>query len=75
MNNKIKVVQKPEDEIPAEILARAICDIDEAMKKIAASQIKRNTIVVLIKDATGIPKHEIVRVLDALDNLKRNYTK
>ena len=74
--NKIKVIQDPEKEVPAEVLAQAIVDISAAMKKIANSRLKRRAIVVLVKDNTsGVSIGAIQAVMDSLENLEQTYLK
>lgn len=72
---KAIVVQNPADEVPAEILASAIRDIANAIKKMRASQLNDRAIVLLLHDASGVGKPAIKNVLCALDNLAAQYLK
>jgi hypothetical protein len=73
-NQKIKVVQ-PDEEIPTEILAEAIVKLSAVGKTLKGSRLKKHTILLLLKDATKIPFHEIEKILDALPELERLYLK
>lgn len=72
---EIKVQQNVENPEPVEVIARAVIDVAEAFKKISAGRLKRHTIVVLIKDQTGLSQRDINQVLDACENLAKEYTK
>lgn len=65
----VKVMQ-PDEPIAAEIMATAIIDIDTAMKKLSTSGLKRNAIVVLIHDRSGVGKRDIEIVLNNLEDLR-----
>ena len=54
-------------------LAAAILNISAAMVTLRKSGLNRAAIVVLLKDATGEPKVTIARVLDGLEQLKKDY--
>lgn len=75
MHKKVEVKQDPEKPIPAELMAQAIVDIADAMKKLNASRLTRAAIVTLIKDKSGIDKNKIEIVLNNLDELERNWLK
>jgi hypothetical protein len=71
-----KVTTKPGEPMPAsEIMAQAIVDIAAAMKHLAASPLKRSTIILLIHDATKLPRRQIEQVLNALESLETAYLK
>ena len=72
----VKVVQQDgEEEVSYEIIAKAIVDLSEAMRKLAESRVKQNTIVVLLADMTKMGKRDIMLVLSALDRLESEYLK
>lgn len=58
-----------------DIIADEITQIAEAMRSFTESRLKRETIFILIKDATGISKAEIARVLNAAAALDKLYLK
>lgn len=78
---KTKVKQDPENPVQKEVLAEAIVEISKAMKKLLSSGLNRRAIVVLIKDSVPSPgygkksisKTDIINVLDAIEDLSRNY--
>lgn len=70
-----KVVQIPDEEpIPVEIIAQSIVRIDESMKKIVASGLKRETLVLLLSSHSGVAKAHVRSVLDSMDKLRSAYT-
>jgi hypothetical protein len=70
----MKVTVKQKDEpVAAEVLATAIIDISDAMKKVNASGLKRRAIVALIHDQSKIGKREIEIVLNNLDCLRADW--
>lgn len=69
----LKVTQG-EKEVPREVLADAIVKISEGFQRLKKSGLNRRGIVVLVKDASGVGITEILKVLDALEDLKRRYT-
>ena len=71
----MKAVIKPDEQAPiaAEIIAKAIIDISEAMKRFSTSGLKRNAIVVLIHDRSGIGKRDIEVVLNNLEALRADW--
>lgn len=73
----VKVVQPPDpaEEVPAEVLAQAILDISEGMKKLNGSKLKRRAIVLLIHDQSKVSCSNINLVLDSLDTLKETWIK
>lgn len=56
-------------------LERAIADLAEGMRKLSATRLKRDTIILLLHDATKIGKRQIEYVLNALGQLESNYLK
>jgi hypothetical protein len=72
---KVVITQKlDEPEIPAKIIAQSIVAIDEAIKKMNAAGLRRETIVVLLHNSSGVCKTDIRSVLSHLDNLRKDYT-
>ena len=60
---------------PLEVLAKAIIEISDAFIKIQNGPLQRRTIVLLLKDYTGLAGRDIERVLDAAPKLKTFYIK
>jgi hypothetical protein len=71
----VKVTQPPppEKEVPVEILATAIVDLDAAAKRLLNGPLKRRAVILLIHDICRVPLGDIERVLDAAADLKRRY--
>lgn len=75
-NDSIVITQKEnEDPISTEILAQSIKEIAEGFKRIERSSLNRRALLVLLKDASGESMNTIEKVLNALDNLEKLYTK
>lgn len=64
--------QNPE---PLELIAKSIIEISDAFKKIETGPLKRKTIVLLLRDVTGLPQRDINAILDAAPKLKDYYVK
>lgn len=75
MSRKIKVIQPPDDKVPAEVIATAILEIATAFKVLSKSRLKQYTIVALIHDRSKISKGVIEIVLNNLENLEKNWLK
>lgn len=73
MKPMVEVVQRPESEVPKEILAEAIVRISKDMAKLHESGLNRKAVVALIKDSTGYTKQAIETVLNSLAELRANY--
>ena len=69
----VSVRQDPQEPIAAEVMAKAIIEISDAMKKLSTSGLKRNAIVVLIHDRSGIGKRDIEVVLNNLEMLRADW--
>lgn len=73
---KVKVTQKEgEEEIPTEIIASAIVEISDGMKKIKAGRLNDKAIIYLIHKSSGIKQDDVARVLTAMERLKKDYLK
>lgn len=70
MNITVKKSEPPESK---EILAEAIVRIGDAFAALQKSGLNTKAIIVLIKDATGLPQRDIKLVLDSLSRLKGWY--
>lgn len=71
----VTVKQSEGNEVPVEIMAQAICDISQAMKRLSSSRLKREAIVALIKDKSGLTKKVIEIVLSNLESLETTWLK
>src|ERR1700691_1138636 len=72
-NMKITVKQKDDAPVATEVLATAIVEISDAMKKLNTSGLKRRALVALIHDQSKIGKREIEIVLNNLDSLRADW--
>jgi len=70
---KVVVKQDPENEVPAEIMAKAIVDIGGAITRLRRSGLSDRAIVLLIHDASGVGKPTVRAVLDGMAALERLY--
>lgn len=70
-----KVVIEPTEEFPTSIIAGAIIDMARAMKILSNSPLRREAIVTLIKDKSGLDKNKIELVLNNLEALEENWIK
>lgn len=75
MAPKTKVIQDADGEpIAVEIIAAAIVEISEGMKRINAGRLNQRAIVTLILDSTsGLRRTDVITVLNALESLERKY--
>lgn len=71
--SKIIVKRQPDEPVATEVIARAIVEISDAMKKLSTSGLKRKAIVTLIHDHSGIGKRDIEIVLNNLDALRETW--
>jgi len=71
----VKIIASADDDVPPEILARAIVNLSEAAAKLLRSGLNRRAMLVLLKDSSGVSHHDINLVLDALVDLRKNYCK
>lgn len=73
----VKVMQKPEAEVPTEVLAQSIVEIAAGMKKMRAGRLNDKALVLLIQNACGytpsITQREVRAVLDAIESLEATY--
>ncbi len=75
---KVTVVQKPEAEVPTEVLAQAIIDIAAGMKKLRSGRLNDRALILLIQSAVGsvpspVSQRDIRAVLDAIQSLEAIY--
>ena len=76
MRQSVKISQAPEEPVvEKEVLATSIVRIAEGFQKLLKTGLNRRALLVLIQDATLVSKRDIGLVLDAIQDLKSNYTK
>lgn len=73
MKTQIKVVKNEVKPEPTEILAEAIIRIGENFEKLQKSGLNKHAIVVLVCEATKLPKRDVNLVLESLAKLKGWY--
>ncbi len=72
---KLQVIQTPENEVPAEVLATSIQTIANSMKALNSTRLRRETIVALIHLHSKLPRKTIEIVLNNLDSLEQTWLK
>jgi hypothetical protein len=75
MEMKTVRVTKSDPPEPTEILASAILRIGAGMKRLEAGGLNEKAIIVLLHDATGLPKRDIKTIIDAQRRLAGWYCK
>jgi hypothetical protein len=68
-----KPTVKNKSDFTEEPLAETIRKVSKAIDSLKRSGLNQRAVVVLLADATGVGKKEIVAVLDGLANLERRY--
>ena len=71
--SNVVVEQVPEAPVETKVLAQAIVDISEAMKKLSRSGLNRKAIVILVAKDANQYQATVERVMDALENLRKTY--
>lgn len=69
----VKIIDDRDPPASKEALAQSIERIADGFTKMQAGGLNRKAIVVLLADATKLPKSTIVTVIDAIGMLKFNY--
>lgn len=74
---RVRVVQpdEPAQRVTYEILATAVRELAQGVKKLRASPLNDRAIILLLHDTTGISKRDIQSMLDSMENLERTYLK
>jgi len=73
---KAKTVKvKEENPEPLELLAKSIIELSDSFIKIQNGPLQRRTIILLLKDCTGLAGRDIEKILDAAPKLKSYYVK
>lgn len=71
---KVTLKQDPQAPIAKEVLAKAIVDISNAANALKKSGLNKRAIVVLVSQSAKKPHYVVEQVLDAIEQLKRDYT-
>lgn len=72
----VKLIVKPgDDPSPVELIEAAIVDLAAGMRALTNSRLKRETIVMLLHDASGVGKPAIRVILNNLDHLEDTFLK
>lgn len=74
-NPKVVINKNEDNPEPAELIASSIIEIAAAFKKFQQSKLRERVILLLIKDASGIPIGTIQKVLNAAANLEKDCIK
>lgn len=72
--SKVKITQDEDNPIPKDVLADAICKLSDSANALLLSGLNEKAVVALLQDATHIPKKKIQTVLNALGQLRQDYT-
>lgn len=70
---KIVVTQDVDAPVATQILAKSIVDIDKHFKAVLTAGLKRETLVALLHDSSGVAKGTIRIVLNNLETLKEQW--
>lgn len=65
----------PAAKVPAEVIATSIVEIAKGMKALSESRLKRDAIVTLLQHSTKLPRRDIIKVLDHLEDLEKTWLK
>ncbi len=78
MKNDVKITQSefPEEEVPKEVMAQSLVKIGKACAMLLSTGLQRKDFVAMIHQrAKKVPPRTIGVVLDALEQLKKEYGK
>lgn len=75
MTKELKVIQDPDKEVPAEILAVSIKRIGDSMRILDNAGLSDRAILLLVSHAANENQSTTKRVLDGLRNLEKLYLK
>lgn len=63
------------DETPADVIAAAIVEISEGVKRLRAGRLNDRAIVLLLHASTSVAQRDIKAVLNGLESLEVEYLK
>ncbi len=72
---KVNVKQNEENVLPNEILAESITRISDGIARLNKNGINRKGVLVLLSHSCQMPQSRVAKVLDALEDLKKDYCK
>lgn len=76
MKTKISVKQDPDKPIAAQVIANAIVEIADGMKKLNSTRLSRDAIVTLLhRSCRGVSRENIFTVLLNLESLEHDWLK
>lgn len=67
--------QKEAKEVPAEVIAQSIQKLGNAYSAMKASGLSERAVVILLADASKLPRSTVEKVLGGMDRLKSLYLK
>jgi hypothetical protein len=70
----VVVEQDKQEPVETKVLAKAIVRMSDDLHKLLASGLNRKAIVILTSASSGQPQYRVEAVLNALADLKRDYT-
>lgn len=73
-NAEVQVIKSEIEPEPTAVIAASIIKISDGFEKLLNGGLSRRALIVLLKDQTGVPQHQIDRILDALPALKAAFT-
>lgn len=71
---RVRVEQDEKEPVETKVLAKAIVRMSDDLNKLLASGLNRKAIVILVAASSGQPQYRVEAVLNALADLKRDYT-
>jgi 2-phospho-L-lactate guanylyltransferase (CobY/MobA/RfbA family) len=71
---KTRIEVKPEPTVTKEMLSTSICKLSDAANELLNSGLNEKAILVLLSDYTKISKKTVKKVLDAMGQLRAEYT-
>jgi hypothetical protein len=71
----VTILQDKELPEKIEVIASAVIEVSEAMRKIRSGRLGDRAIILLIQDVSGVTREDIKKVLDACEILGDRYTK
>lgn len=75
-SSEVKVIQDPNKKpIATEILAESIVRISRGVTEIRNGRLNESGLMTLLAASTGLPKRDIKKVLDAIQDLERDYVR
>jgi hypothetical protein len=70
---KVAVKQDPNDVVVADVLATAIRDISQTVRRWNSAGMKKRALICLLNDLSKVGKRDIEFVLNSMDSLEQEY--